>query len=212
LLAVFSITIGDYKMKSVFFTAVLLLLSATAQSAVVNLISYGDLEAGVLGGLDWRNNGSAPYAFITSETVHSGNYALQDTNLTSSRNPRFDPIATDDILELSLWVHVAYDDASTHEVMYFNLNYDSVFGEPDSTLVAPLVEKNVWTKIDFTPYLESGRILEELSLPNVLSRTTYAFTYDDLVMNANVVPIPAAVWLFGSALAGLGWIRRKQTV
>jgi hypothetical protein len=26
-----------------------------------------------------------------------------------------------------------------------------------------------------------------------------------------VVPIPAAVWLFGSALAGLGWIRRRQT-
>jgi hypothetical protein len=24
------------------------------------------------------------------------------------------------------------------------------------------------------------------------------------------VPIPAAVWLFGSGLAGLGWIRRKQ--
>jgi len=26
-----------------------------------------------------------------------------------------------------------------------------------------------------------------------------------------VVPLPAAVWLFGSALAGLGWMRRKQT-
>jgi hypothetical protein len=26
----------------------------------------------------------------------------------------------------------------------------------------------------------------------------------------SVVPIPASVWLFGSALAGLGWIRRKQ--
>ena len=25
------------------------------------------------------------------------------------------------------------------------------------------------------------------------------------------VPIPAAVWLFGSALAGLGWIRRRKT-
>jgi len=25
----------------------------------------------------------------------------------------------------------------------------------------------------------------------------------------NVVPVPAAVWLFGSALAGLGWMRRK---
>ena len=28
---------------------------------------------------------------------------------------------------------------------------------------------------------------------------------------SSVVPIPAAVWLFGSALAGLGWMRRKQT-
>jgi len=28
----------------------------------------------------------------------------------------------------------------------------------------------------------------------------------------SAVPIPAAVWLFGSALAGLGWLRRKQTV
>jgi hypothetical protein len=26
---------------------------------------------------------------------------------------------------------------------------------------------------------------------------------------SQVVPIPAAVWLFGSALAGLGWMRRK---
>jgi len=31
--------------------------------------------------------------------------------------------------------------------------------------------------------------------------------FDNIV--ANVVPIPAAVWLFGSALLGLGWIRRK---
>jgi len=26
------------------------------------------------------------------------------------------------------------------------------------------------------------------------------------------VPVPAALWLFGSALAGLGWIRRQQIV
>ena len=32
---------------------------------------------------------------------------------------------------------------------------------------------------------------------------------DNLVVN--VVPIPAAVWLFGSALVGLGWLRRRQT-
>jgi|GEM_PF-2062824 len=31
---------------------------------------------------------------------------------------------------------------------------------------------------------------------------------DNIVVNA--VPVPAAVWLFGSALAGLGWLRRKH--
>ena len=30
-------------------------------------------------------------------------------------------------------------------------------------------------------------------------------------VNASVVPIPAAIWLFGSALVGFGWLRRKQT-
>jgi hypothetical protein len=33
----------------------------------------------------------------------------------------------------------------------------------------------------------------------------------DVYLVRTVVPIPAAVWLFGSALAGLGWMRRKQT-
>jgi len=29
-------------------------------------------------------------------------------------------------------------------------------------------------------------------------------------ISGSVVPIPAAAWLFASALAGLGWVRRKQ--
>jgi hypothetical protein len=31
-------------------------------------------------------------------------------------------------------------------------------------------------------------------------------------VTVNTVPVPAAAWLFGSALAGLGWARRKQIV
>ena len=38
--------------------------------------------------------------------------------------------------------------------------------------------------------------------------TSFSPVIDDIVVS--VVPIPAAVWLFGSALAGLGWIRRKR--
>jgi hypothetical protein len=32
-----------------------------------------------------------------------------------------------------------------------------------------------------------------------------------LTVTTSTVPVPAAVWLFGSALAGLGWMKRKQT-
>jgi hypothetical protein len=42
------------------------------------------------------------------------------------------------------------------------------------------------------------------------SQTIHSLDVDNIVVGA-AVPIPAAVWLFGSALAGLGWIRRKQT-
>jgi len=33
--------------------------------------------------------------------------------------------------------------------------------------------------------------------------------YGAVGMSITVIPVPAAVWLFGSALAGLGWMRRR---
>ena len=32
------------------------------------------------------------------------------------------------------------------------------------------------------------------------------------LVRTSTIPVPAAIWLFGSALAGLGWMKRKQTV
>jgi hypothetical protein len=43
------------------------------------------------------------------------------------------------------------------------------------------------------------------------SASTLAEVIDGSITGA-LVPIPAAFWLFGSALAGLGWMRRKQTI
>ena len=63
-----------------------------------------------------------------------------------------------------------------------------------------------------------GEIWETVFLSGQLNNlTSITFTnfsrpvqLDNIVVQA--VPVPAAVWLFGSALAGLGWLRRKQTV
>jgi len=43
---------------------------------------------------------------------------------------------------------------------------------------------------------------------SVMESKTYA-DYTGGTLIGTVVPVPAAVWLFGSALAGLGWLRRK---
>jgi hypothetical protein len=53
-------------------------------------------------------------------------------------------------------------------------------------------------------------VIDPSSITTGFGAFTGAMNFDNFA--ANVVPIPAAVWLFGSALAGLGWMRRKQTV
>ena len=68
------------------------------------------------------------------------------------------------------------------------------FSEP----VATVTFDAIWTGISYvtmTPTTDTG-FFPGLMIDN---------------LSATVVPIPAAVWLFGSALAGLGWLRRKQT-
>ncbi len=63
-----------------------------------------------------------------------------------------------------------------------------------------LFEKNVtldWFGIDEVVFTNSSRNFNSIGI-------------DNLVVNA--VPVPAAVWLFGSGLGLLGWMRRKATV
>lgn len=55
-------------------------------------------------------------------------------------------------------------------------------------------------------FLITGQVY--FSLPQDVTYTSQV----GAIYATSIVPIPAAVWLFGSALAGLGWMRRKQTL
>jgi len=81
-------------------------------------------------------------------------------------------------------------------------------------------------------YAGGGQISVELTADTVWSNYTFDSEWSNLVslefgavtsggpfssigldnLRLTTVPIPGAVWLFGSALAGLGWMRRKQAV
>jgi len=65
-----------------------------------------------------------------------------------------------------------------------------------------------WRTVNFDSGWSNIATLE-LGISLVVSSESFYGGYDNIVVTA--VPIPAAVWLFGSALAGLGWMRRKQT-
>ena len=50
----------------------------------------------------------------------------------------------------------------------------------------------------------------EIAVDNWSGSAGAGMYFDNIVVST--VPVPAAGWLFGSALAGLGWMKRKQTI
>ncbi len=82
----------------------------------------------------------------------------------------------------------------------------------DSVSVAPLagyqgvgnfdLTLSQLTEIDVNPQIEGGKAEASL-VAGWVGELEVVYTY-------NVVPIPAAVWLFGSGLGLLGWMKRKR--
>jgi len=61
--------------------------------------------------------------------------------------------------------------------------------------------------VSFIEYIDTDG--EEDVLIETVNNYSYTSNYA-FFRSAYVVPVPAAFWLFGSALAGLGWMRRRQ--
>lgn len=57
--------------------------------------------------------------------------------------------------------------------------------------------------------LDPGHLLPSSGDQAILTVQNGDGAYTDALVNIAVVPVPAAVWLFGSALGMLGWLRRK---
>ena len=60
---------------------------------------------------------------------------------------------------------------------------------------------NLWNQLDFEGVAPVRRIVIELAGSGAIDNITY-----------QVVPVPAAAWLFGSAIGLLGWMRLRSRV
>ncbi len=97
-------------------------------------------------------------------------------------------------------VQTLYDDPTSFAVPGTNpFGSENVpalqFGTPIPSLAGPPALTSIGIKLDF-----------------ILSAGDSASFTSVFVVEPSVVPVPAAVWLFGSALGLLGWVRRRQTV
>jgi hypothetical protein len=87
----------------------------------------------------------------------------------------------------------------------YRSNFVTVTGYQDGSIVGEFVIGQATIDPFLTVTSSFGGAVDLLRLS--VSGGGSATTIDNIALTA--VPVPAAVWLFGSALAGLGWFRRK---
>jgi hypothetical protein len=82
----------------------------------------------------------------------------------------------------------------------------------------PNPDANIWTSYSFTttvgPDTSGGVTVQLASICGAVEGCNADYFIDNVEVLAEIaaVPVPAAVWLFGSALGLLGWARRRQAV
>ena len=109
--------------------------------------------------------------------------------------------------------------ATTSGTMFSGLEYDDChwfFGCNESAIIVGIEsDDNQWFGFALdSPLTNAGGTRQLVIAP---CQASCEFVDTGVVRNVvsgsvSAVPIPAAVWLFGSALTGLGWMKRKRTV
>jgi hypothetical protein len=113
--------------------------------------------------------------------------------------------------ELSFLSSRAYADGNTVITLEYQLNgggwITGASGTAAQLGMYPGLEENLSPAQEFK--LGFGGIVTADQFRMTFAGTSQVSLHE---VQVSSVPVPAAVWLFGSALAGLGWVRRKQIV
>lgn len=178
--------------KLMAFACLALSIGANAES--INLVTNGGFETGNLTG--WSC--TTVNLCATTSGAHSGNYAMYGFNNDgfATLSQTISTVAGKNY-DFSFYSNTSHTSAKGN-ILRYQIGSDPIVGVRRTSVYSPTeanyVATGTSTNINFFFETEPG---------------AGVWRIDD-VSFVSAVPIPAAAWLFGSAILGLGWVKRRK--
>lgn len=204
----------------------LLMFAGTAQAVLVDVAVNGDLETGDLTGwTTFDNNGSIA---VTDTQANGGTYSLNlNASVPVTGGPPSFPVAKNanigiGVVQPNSSATITFDLfgslTGAGGVIFAEFFSELSGGGTSSSVIlggAPLFPTDTWTTYTFTTptgFDVSGGVTLQLKADcGANPGCTVDAYFDNIRVEVEAVPVPAAVWLFGSGLIGLvGMARRKK--
>lgn len=201
----------------------MLLMAGSAQAALLELVDNGGFETGDFTGWTQFNPGTQS---ITGVNPSSGSFAANADCSTPTGAPCDSLLKSANkgigVVTPGQAITISFDYRGTTGPG--GVIFAELFSELDGGGVSktellgggplfPNANPDVWTTAVFNTFLgpdvAGGVTLQLKSSCGAVVGCVADIFFDNASMS--VVPVPAAVWLFGSALGLLGWMRRKAS-
>jgi hypothetical protein len=208
-------------------SAAILATATTAQAVVTELAVNGDFETGDLTGwtiYDSTNSANGGLISVTtpgSASTYAGNTnGSYDAGGSGGHNPALKQANVGiGLLTPGQAVTVSFDWMATGvDVVFAALHSEQAGGGASSTAV--LLDgaggPSSWTHftqvVILGPDVTEGISLELVAICGGVPGCESNIFWDNISITADIaaVPVPAAAWLFGSALLGLGAVKRRK--
>jgi hypothetical protein len=200
-------------LKRIFAAALLILGTSIAQATVIN-VDFSDVITPVYPGevfnpiesKGFQIEGIGPKVSGSSSGVYLETFAGGSMFMSRIDGASFD------LLQMDIFV----DDPTDSLRGWYYASYANSFAitarDSGNNIIASIdiswMDATGWRTIQFDSSWSNIATLELGMLDNCCNEVAFG-EFNNITVN--VVPIPSAVWLFGSALAGLGWMRCKKT-
>ena len=201
------------------------LLTSVAQAAPVDVAVNGDLETGDLTGwTTFDNNGTIA---VTDTQANGGTYSLNlVATVPSPGDPASFPVAKNanigiGVVQPNSSATISFDLFGSLEgaggVIFAEFFSELDGGGTSSSVIlggGPLFPTDTWTTYTFTTPtgadVSGGVTLQLKADCGANPGCTVDAYFDNISVNVEAVPVPAAVWLFGSGLLGLVGVARRR--